>query len=73
MTKYIDAEKLKAEVERLKSIAENRLENIPTIEHPETVDEEYLIHITRSREAKMDGLGGQIEAYTNVLSFLDTL
>ena len=64
---------VKAEVKRLKSIAEKRLENMPPIEHPETVDDEYLIHITRVREAKMDGLGGQVEAYTNVLSFLDTL
>ena len=68
-----DIDLVKAEVERLKSIAENRMENIPPLEHPETVDEEYLKHMTRSREAKMDGLGGQVEAYTNVLFFLDTL
>ena len=64
---------VKAEVKRLKGIAEKRMENIPPIKHSWTMDEECLKHMTRSREAKMDGLGGQIEAYTNVLSFLDAL
>lgn len=73
MNKYIPAEKLIAEIETWIDIAEKRINNNAPIEHPETIDEEKLKYLQKTRESKITWLDGQEEALKKVLSIITSL
>ena len=71
--KHIDSEKLIVEIQKLIDIIEKRINNNAPIEHPETIDEENLEYLQKTRESKITWLDGQEEALKKVKNFLDTL
>ena len=73
MPQYIDKAAVVAEIERLIDTAEKRINNNAQIEHPETIDEENLKYLQKTRESKITWLDGQEEALKKVKNFLDTL
>ena len=71
--KHIDSEKLIVEIQKLIDIIEKRINNNAPIEHPETIDEENLEYLQKTRESKITWLDGQEEALKKVLSFIASL
>lgn len=73
MSKYIDAEKLKAEIERRKNQTERRLDNIVPIRRKDTMDEEQLAKIELRDKVDKAYLNGVLITLSNILSLITSL
>ena len=71
--KYIDAEKLIAEIERLKNQTERRLDNIVPIRRKDTMDEEQLAKIELRDKVDKAYLNGVLITLGDILSFINSL
>ena len=71
--KYIDAEKLIAEIERLKNQNERRLDNIVPIRRKDTMDEEQLTKIELRDKVDKAYLNGVLITLSDILSFITSL
>lgn len=71
--KYIDAEKLIAEIERLKNQNERRLDNIVPIRRKDTMDEEQLAKIELRDKVDKAYLNGVLITLSDILSFIASL
>ena len=70
MSKYIDADKLTAEIERRKEKNERRLDNIIPIRRKDTMDEEQLVKIELRDKVDKAYLNGVLITLSDVLSFI---
>jgi folate-dependent tRNA-U54 methylase TrmFO/GidA len=73
MSKYIDADKLIAEIERLKNQNERRLDNIVPIRRKDTMDEEQLTKIELRDKVDKAYLNGVLITLSDILSFITSL
>ena len=71
--KYIDSEKLIAEIERLKNQTERRLDNIVPIRKKDTMDEEQLAKIELRDKVDKAYLNGVLITLSDVLSCITSL
>ena len=71
--KYIDAEKLIAEIERLKNQNERRLDIIVPIRRKDTMDEEQLTKIELRDKVDKAYLNGVLITLSDILSFITSL
>lgn len=71
--KYIDAEKLIAEIERRKNQTERRLDNIVPIRRKDTMDEEQLAKIELRDKVDKAYLNGVLITLSDILSFITSL
>ena len=71
--KYIDAEKLIAEIERRKNQTERRINNIVPIRRKDTMDEEQLAKIELRDKVDKAYLNGVLITLSDILSFITSL
>jgi len=73
MSKYIDADKLIAEIERRKNQTERRINNIVPIRRKDTMDEEQLAKIELRDKVDKAYLNGVLITLSDILSFITSL
>ena len=71
--KYIDADKLIAEIERRKNQTERRINNIVPIRRKDTMDEEQLAKIELRDKVDKAYLNGVLITLSDILSFITSL
>lgn len=73
MAKYIDADKLIAEIERRKNRSKRRLDNIVPLKRKDTIDEEQLVKIELRDKVDKAYLNGVWVTLCDILSFITSL